>query len=78
MPGWGEILRLRFALLGMTCGGNNGRGGGEIGRWEGVFHGGMVAGGGIIRNGRMSGGAEEEGIREFATRFFDFASLRSE
>ena len=44
MPGWGEIPRLRFAALGMTCGGNNGRGGGEIGRWEGVFHGGMVAG----------------------------------
>ena len=44
MPGWGEIPRLRFALLGMTCGGNNGRRGGEIGRWEGVFHGGMVAG----------------------------------
>ncbi len=44
MPGWGEIPRLRFAPLGMTCGGNNGRGGGEIGRWEGVFHGGMVAG----------------------------------
>ena len=37
MTGWGEISRLRFAPLGMP-------GGGEIGCWEGVFHGGMVAG----------------------------------
>ena len=44
MPGGGEIPRLRFAPFGMTCGGDSGRGGDEIGRWEGVFHGGMVAG----------------------------------
>ncbi len=44
MPGGGEIPRLRFAPLGMSCGGNNGSGGGEIGRSEWVFHGGMVAG----------------------------------
>ena len=44
MPGGDEIPRLRFAPLGMTMWGDSGRGGDEIGRWRGVFHGGMVAG----------------------------------
>ena len=52
--------------------------GGEIGCWEGVFHGGMVAGDGDSsqwEDVRVGGG---KGVCEGTTRFFDFAALRSE
>ena len=51
----------RYAAVGMTCGGNNGRGRGEIGRWEGVFHGGMVAGEGDYSQWEDVRGAEGRG-----------------
>ena len=66
MPDGGEITRLRFAPFGMTCGGDSGRCGDEIGRWEGVFHGGMVAGKGDFSQWEEGSGGRREGDEEMS------------